>query len=105
MNLPFTLDIDNTAAITANSRVGSGQCLKHVDIKYFVMKSYIDSGLLTLKHIPTALQTADILTKRLDHVLLARHRTALGLVPLNDVPQQTPAVTQVTSQLRGSDGI
>ena len=100
---PFVLNVDNTVAITANSHETSGARLKHVEIKYFIMKQYLDSGLLRLRHVPTKDQTADILTKCLDHVLLARHHAALGLVPLNDT--NCPAATQVHVTAAGSDGV
>jgi len=50
---------------------------RHVDVKYFFVKQYIESGKIVLKHCPTADMVADILTKPLQGYQFERLRDLL----------------------------
>jgi hypothetical protein len=50
---------------------------RHVDVKYFFVKQYIESGKIVLKHCPTADMVADILTKPLQGFHFERLRDLL----------------------------
>jgi hypothetical protein len=50
---------------------------RHVDVKYFFVKQYIQNGKIVLKHCPTADMVADILTKPLQGYHFERLRDLL----------------------------
>jgi hypothetical protein len=45
-----------------------------IDIKYYYVLHILQEGKVSIEHIPTEFQPADILTKKLDHI---KHRRAL----------------------------
>ncbi|CAN0024168.1 unnamed protein product, partial [Choristocarpus tenellus] len=56
---------DNRGAIQAAITEGFYGRTRHVDIKLKCTREYVNQGFFAVKYIPTALQLADILTKRL----------------------------------------
>ena len=64
------LEQDNTASINfINKGRGTFQRTKHIKVRQFWIKMLIDTGELVVKYVPTAVMTADILTKPLAGVL------------------------------------
>ena len=60
---------------------------RHIDIKYFALCDWIESDLIHLERVDTAINTADHLTKALTRTLFHRHADyLLGHVP----PQYSP---------------
>ncbi|RVW59622.1 putative ribonuclease H protein [Vitis vinifera] len=53
---------------------------KHVEIDRHFTKEKIDEGIITLSYMPTALQTADILTKALPRVNFEEMKSKLGML-------------------------
>jgi len=63
---PVKMHQDNTSTIrlAKNGRSMSDRT-KHIKLRYFFIKQYIDSGEFEVVYCPTDLQVADILTKPL----------------------------------------
>ena len=61
----FREDNMSTIKMTKNGRSNSDSTKKHINIRYFFVKQFLDSGDFTLEHCPTENQIADILTKPL----------------------------------------
>ncbi|CAM9840119.1 unnamed protein product, partial [Choristocarpus tenellus] len=55
---------DNRGAIQATITEDFNGWTRHVDIKLKCTRKYVSKGFFTVKYIPTALQLADILTKK-----------------------------------------
>jgi hypothetical protein len=43
-------DNKSTVLLMMNGRLSSGNCTKHLDIRYFYLKDMIDRGIVTLSH-------------------------------------------------------
>jgi hypothetical protein len=75
---PSVLFQDNKSAIImGNDGKGSFKNSKHMDVRFFFSKQYIDQNVLKLVHCPTKLMVADILTKPLQASLFKHLRSAL----------------------------
>ena len=72
----FREDNMSTIKMTKNGRSNSDRT-KHINIRYFFVKQFLDSGDFTLEHCPTENQIADILTKPLQGELFERLRDLL----------------------------
>jgi len=65
---------DNEGAIAlAENPLSSGNS-KHIDIRHHFLRSLTEDGVLAIKHVPSELQHADILTKALPRDLFQAHR-------------------------------
>ena len=73
-----TLYQDNTSTIclARNGRSNSDRT-KHIGIRYFFVKKYIDEGTIKVEHCPTLDIIADILTKPLQGELFRKLRDLL----------------------------
>ena len=80
VQLPVSLMVDNTSTISVITNRSTKSKLKHIDVKYFKIREYVDSHLIAIHHIPTDQQVADIMTKPLDKIKIEYHRTAMGLL-------------------------
>lgn len=79
---PFPLLCDNKSTLNiANSDANSSRT-KHIDVRYHFIREKIHDGTFDTTWIPTADMTADIFTKPLAFPLFAKHRAALGIVPI-----------------------
>lgn len=54
--------------------------MKHLALDYFFVREQVSSGSLRVKHVKSADQVADILTKPLGHRLFVGFRNKIGLV-------------------------
>ena len=59
------LHCDNQSAIVNSQDDQNHDRTKHVDIKYHIVRSAVESGLVLVQYIPSGDQQADILTKAL----------------------------------------
>jgi hypothetical protein len=76
---PTVLQVDNTGAVALARERRSCHRSRHVDRRYFKVRELMAEGALSVEHVNTNLNTADLLTKSLPHEPFARHRaTALG---------------------------
>jgi len=81
---PGILYQDNisTMRLAENGRSNSDRT-KHIKIRYFFVKQYLDSGEFEMVHCPTDLMVADILTKPLQGDSFLRLRDyLLGVLPV-----------------------
>ena len=86
---------------------GNGQCTKkptnrtrHIDIKYFALCDWIESDLIHLERVDTAINTADHLTKALTRILFHRHADyLLGHVP----PKYSPVYDSMINNVVQTD--
>ena len=77
----IVLRLDNTGAIATAKNACINQRNKHIDIKYHYVRESVESKCVKPEHWPTAEQAADLMTKALDKVKLARLRKMIGVVP------------------------
>jgi Reverse transcriptase (RNA-dependent DNA polymerase) len=81
---PSRLFCDNHAAtILTEDHVWHSR-VKHIRVKYHHVRELVTDGELTIARVPSAENTADILTKPLNKADLLRLRVRLGLRPLSD---------------------
>ncbi|XP_074325473.1 secreted RxLR effector protein 161-like [Apium graveolens] len=77
---PVTLFIDNKSAIDlAKNPVFHGRS-KHIDIRYHFIRECVENGEIIVKHVRSAEQRADFLTKALAAVKFEIMRNLLGVV-------------------------
>ena len=73
------LNVDNQGCIKMARNDASSTCNKHIDVKYHIVRDLLRKKLLRLSYCPTALMTADVLTKPLRRVLFERHREEMAV--------------------------
>jgi F0F1-type ATP synthase gamma subunit len=60
---PMIIFEDNTSTIAATQNPVAHSKLKHLDTIYHQVRDFIQDGKITVTHIPTQFQIADLLTK------------------------------------------
>lgn len=73
----LSLLLDNQGAIKLIQNGVNSKRTKHLDVKYHYIKERVERNLINIKFIGTDEQTADILTKPLQRVKFAYHKTKL----------------------------
>ena len=69
---------DNTSTITmAKNGKSCSDRTKHIKLRYFFVKQFIESGEFSVTHCPTEMMTADVLTKPLQGKLFKEMRNRL----------------------------
>lgn len=76
---PTPLMIDNNAAMKLAEDQQFHSDAKHIEIKYHALREHVANGNLSLHHVRSADNTADILTKALSPIPFIRLRGLLGL--------------------------
>jgi hypothetical protein len=71
------LYVDNSGAIELSRDRKSCHRSRHVDRRYFKVRELKALGELDVTHIPTADNSADLLTKVLSYLAHAKHRARL----------------------------
>ncbi|XP_062081408.1 secreted RxLR effector protein 161-like [Humulus lupulus] len=69
---------DSTSAINISKNPVQHSRTKHIDIRYHFIRNMIESKLLTISHVSTNAQLADLFTKALDAQTYAHLRTSIG---------------------------
>lgn len=77
---PTILQSNNLGAIHLTTKSIFHGRTKHIEIQHHWIREVVDQGSLTLKHCPTSIMTADLLTKCLGKSHFLRLRQELGLV-------------------------
>ena len=77
---PMRIFCDNQVAISIAKNPVHHDMTKHVEIDHHFTKEKIDEGIITLGYMPTALQTADILTKAFPRVNFEEIKSQLGML-------------------------
>ena len=62
----MTLFCDNLSAINISKNPIQHSRTKHIDIRHHFIRDLVEDKVITLKHVATELQLADIFTKALD---------------------------------------
>ena len=76
---PTPIHADNMGAIALARNPEHHARTKHIDVKFHLTRQEVESGTVSLHHVPTQDNTADIFTKPLPKPAHLRHRSALGL--------------------------
>jgi hypothetical protein len=62
---PIPVFEDNTAAIKISSNPTKKSKVKQVNINHHFVRDYVEFGIIEVKHLPSSVQVADLLTKNL----------------------------------------
>ena len=88
---PIDVGTDNKGAHDLCHRFTSAQNSRHIDRKLFKMREMRGAGIVTVTHVPTEINPADIFTKILSRQLFERHRrTVLNPVEATTDPSPSP---------------
>lgn len=71
--------VDNQSAITVANTDKTSKGTKHMDVKYHYVREASQSGVVSTKLCPSALNIADIFTKPLARGIIVALRDMLGL--------------------------
>ena len=82
---PVKLLMDNMSAIALSRNPVHHDRSKHIDTKYHFIRECIEAGKVEVEHVGTAGQLADIFTKSLGRIKFVEQRSALGVVPVQQV--------------------
>lgn len=75
-----TMYADNQGAIYIANDTGYHARSKHIDIRYHFIRDVLKGDVVELKHLPTDLMLADVLTKALPAIKHYKCTSGLGLV-------------------------
>ena len=70
----------------ANNGRSTSDRTRHINIRYFFIKQYLDNGIMTLQHCPATDMIADILTKPLQGFEFERLRDLLLGIEVDNFP-------------------
>ncbi len=90
---PIEVFTDNKAAYNLCRRFTLAQNSRHINRKLFKMRELQASGLVTVSHIPTESNPADLFTKVLDKRPFEKHRKFMMNLP-RDAGQKQNAMTK-----------
>jgi hypothetical protein len=77
INSACTIYTDNQTAISISKDDVNHQRTKHIDIRHHFIRDHVRNGNMKLTWVPTAQQTADILTKPLGRIQHTKLRHAI----------------------------
>jgi hypothetical protein len=72
------LQCDNTRAISITKNLVLHSKTKQIEVRYHFLRANVEKGKITLIHVPTHDQLADIFTKPLDQATFTRFQGELG---------------------------
>jgi hypothetical protein len=76
---PFTIFEDNLPGIRICEEPRDHQRMKHLDVQYLFTRDIIRKKKMVIKHVPSANQTADMMTKPLNKIVLNNHLRSIRL--------------------------
>lgn len=79
VELPVTINCDNKSAINLAEKDGYSSRSKHIDIRHHYVREQIEANAISLNHVPSNLQAADIFTKPVSNSKLFEERLLLGI--------------------------
>ena len=74
---PATLYQDNTSTIKILYKKGNEARTKHIDLRFNIIREFIQQGRIIVKHLPTDYMISDTLTKPLSGPAFLRHKIRL----------------------------
>jgi hypothetical protein len=77
--------MDNMSAMALSKNPVRHDRSKHIDTKFHFIRECIEEGKVEIDHVGTAGQLADIFTKSLGRVRFVELRSALGVVPVQQI--------------------
>src|SRR6266487_261536 len=81
----ITLYCDNLSAINISKNPIQHSRTKHIDIRHHFIRDLVEENIVTLEHVTTEGQIADIFTKALDATQFERLRVKLGICLCEDL--------------------
>ena len=79
MDKPSTMHVDNNSAISVAKNPEHFGRLKHLDLRMYWLRDVCSAGMISPVFCPTAEMPADLLTKALERLKVAKLRSMLGL--------------------------
>jgi len=73
IRLPMILEIDNKGAIDLSNNWNCGGRTRHIDVRHYFLRDLKEAGVIKIKWIATANNTADLFTKNLMGPLFDKH--------------------------------
>ena len=91
----MNISIDNTAAIDLTKKGAVTERSKHIDIIHHFIREKYEEKTVTICHIPSSDNTADVLTKHISPELFMKHRLGMGIkdppgVVIRELPAPDP---------------
>ena len=81
----MTLFCDNLSAINISKNPIQHSRTKHIDIRHHFIRDLVEDKVITLEHVATELQLADLFTKALDATQFENLRGKLGICLSEDL--------------------
>ena len=75
---PLKLYCDNNPIVQYAHNNKSSGAIKHIDIKYYVVKDKVQDHVISFEHISTEMMLADPLTKGLQPNVFSEHVASMG---------------------------
>ena len=76
----MTLYCDNLSAINISKNPVQHSRTKHIDIRHHFIRDLVEHSIVTLEHLPTKNQLADLFTKPLDKERFKTLRMSIGMI-------------------------
>jgi hypothetical protein len=76
---PTTIHCDNQSCIKLSKNLVFHDRSKHIEMRYHYVRDMVQKNILSIQYVPTAKQTADILTKPLSLTKFVYFRDKLGV--------------------------
>ena len=70
---PIEINVDNISTIYLSKNATTGNCTKHVDTRYHLVREYIEKGIVKIVFVRSEDNKADLMTKNLGNDLYAKH--------------------------------
>ncbi|XP_047318733.1 secreted RxLR effector protein 161-like [Impatiens glandulifera] len=82
---PLRLFCDNNSTMLYSNNNRSSTKLKHINIKFLVVKEMVQSGQISIEHLGTNSMIDDSLTKGLPPNVFHEHTTNMGILDMDDL--------------------
>jgi transposase InsO family protein len=86
---------DNQGCIQLSKNAIMNKRSKHIEVKYFYIRDLVKDETVILEYIPTAEQTADILTKAIKNELFFKFKGQMGVAPWPSASKTERATNEV----------
>jgi hypothetical protein len=83
---PGVLYNNNSGAVALTKNMKHNSCVKHIDIRHHFIRECIDNGEISVQHVPSINNLADLFTKALGRVT---HQCACLLLHLYENPHMS----------------
>ena len=80
-NTPTPVFVDNKAAIAVAKNVAATRKRKFIDLRHHFLREHIKNATITVKHVPSKIMLADLLTKPMGKQTFGPLKTAMNILP------------------------